>query len=167
MSMKITFKQGAYKLMTIPFEKLDGKYLTGYIWKELSKGGHGELIEKIVIDYLIKECGYTNIKVSDPGELWDFSLKNNCRSKIDVRRCGETVNLGHTSASLQKKNWICKATQLENGGYLVVAFQSNSLVLYYLSAKFLLDNLIANSNNVNITNINMCFDLDIPFLKKG
>ena len=124
------------------------KYITPWLWDKLRQGGNGEFLEDLVIDYLINDCKYTNIKRMSRGELWDFELADNPKCKIDVRRIGkESIYLGNTSSSLRKMNWRHKATTLEEGGYLGVYIHQRHMALYYLPA-----NLFLNSKNLQTSN---------------
>lgn len=164
--MKLKFKNEMYKFKTVTYDYLESKkYVTPWIWNLLRDGGNGELIERLVIDFLLSDCKYSNIKKSPKGEMWDFSLINDETVKVDVRRCGsDSINLGHTSSGLQKKLWVHKAEELENGGYLAVSITEKNLSLYYLSANILLESNFETLNEAKLQRINMRFGLDIPSL---
>ena len=123
------------------------KYLTPWSFNKLIKGGKGEFIEEIVLDYLINVKKYTNIVPSQSQSSYDFHLKENKNVMIDIRRFGynkdykNSIFLGYTSVTKRMEYpWRHKALYLEKGGYLGAMAFDQQIFLYFLPASFLLLN---------------------------
>ena len=60
--MKIEFKSEVYSLGEISLKELKRyKMINDYVYNQVRVGGCGELIERIILDYLTTKSGYTNI----------------------------------------------------------------------------------------------------------
>jgi hypothetical protein len=71
--MKIEFKSEVYSLGEISLKELKRyKMINDYVYNQVRVGGCGELIERIILDYLTTKSGYTNIKKSPANSKWDF-----------------------------------------------------------------------------------------------
>ena len=147
--MKIEFKSEVYNLGQIHLNELKRyEMINDYIYKQIKIGGCGELIERMILDYLTIKSGYTNIKKSPTNSKWDFELTDDCTVRVDVRRVSptNTICLGHTSGALKKLIWEDKAKVLNNGGYFCVKLCEDKMVLFYISAKTLLNYVYEHSN---------------------
>lgn len=147
--MKIEFKSEIYNLGQIHLNELKRyEMINDYIYKQIQIGGCGELIERMILDYLTIRSGYTNIKKSPTNSKWDFELTDDCTVRVDVRRVSptNTICLGHTSGALKKLIWEDKAKVLNNGGYFCVKLCEYKMVLFYISAKTLLNYVYEHPN---------------------
>ena len=147
--MKIEFKSEVYNLGQIHLNELKRyEMINDYIYKQIKIGGCGELIERMILDYLTIKSGYTNIKKSPTNSKWDFELTDDCTVRVDVRRVSptNTICLGHTSGALKKLICEDKAKVLNNGGYFCVKLCEDKMVLFYISAKTLLNYVYEHPN---------------------
>jgi hypothetical protein len=147
--MKIEFKSEVYSLGEISLKELKRyKMINDYVYNQVRVGGCGELIERIILDYLTTKSGYTNIKKSPANSKWDFELTDDPTVRVDVRRVSptNTIYLGHTSGNLKKLIWEDKAEVLNNGGYFCIKLCDDKMVLFYISAKSLLNYVYEHPN---------------------
>ena len=83
--MKIEFKSEIYNLGQIHLNELKRyEMINDYIYKQIQIGGCGELIERMILDYLTIKSGYTNIKKSPTNSKWDFELTDDCTVRVDA-----------------------------------------------------------------------------------
>lgn len=169
--MKLEFQSEIYNFGEISLQELNDNHISPYIYNLLRRGGNGEMIEMIMMDYLQLWCKYTNIKKSAPNSKWDFYLTDDETVRVDIRRVSpsNTVYLGHTSGNLKSLIWEDKAEVLNNGGYLCVKLCEDKMILFFISAKKLLDYIeshpsleLKNEVQLKILNERFWKTLNIP-----
>ena len=151
--MKIEFKSEIYNLGEITLKELNSRHISPYVYNLLRRGGNGEMIEMIMMDYLQVWHEYTNIKKSLPNSKWDFELTNDETVRVDIRRVSpsNTIYLGHTSGNLKSLIWEDKAEVLNNGGYFCVKLCEDRMIVFFISAKKILD-YVATHPNLELKN---------------
>jgi hypothetical protein len=130
------------------------KYVTDWGWKRLIEGGKGEFVEEIILDYLLYIKKYKNIVKSKANCSHDFHLLNKEDIRVDVRRFSSKnyMYLGYTSTMKKNKNsWKDKAKYLKKGGYFGAHMNMNKINLYYIPAKFLLQNFHTDKLPIQLT----------------
>ena len=140
--------------MEIPRKNLS-KYITSWMWKKLQVGGRGEIVEDVLMEYILNDMKCTNIKRTSRVESCDFYFKKNKDKRVDIRRIGKdgTMYLGYTSMSMQSESWTDKARSLKSGGYLAVEFEDGGIKVFYVPAKWMLEKWDIFTKKVKVKNI--------------